>query len=79
MDAGNPELVEARRRGLKIKFSRRMVDAYPRAIELVASGRVDVASIVTHRIDLAAAPALFRALADSESGLGKVLIYPNGQ
>jgi L-iditol 2-dehydrogenase len=70
---------EARRRGLKIKFSRRMVDAYPRAIELVASGRVDVASIVTHRIDLAAAPALFRALADSESGLGKVLIYPNGQ
>jgi hypothetical protein len=28
---------------------------------------------------LAAAPALFRALADSESGLGKVLIYPNGQ
>ena len=45
----------------------------------VASGRVDVASIVTHRIDLAAAPALFRALADCESGLGKVLIYPNGQ
>jgi L-iditol 2-dehydrogenase len=31
---------EARRRGLKIKFARRMGDDYPRAIELVASGRV---------------------------------------
>ena len=59
---------DARRRGLKIKFSRRMVDAYPGAIELVASGRIDVASIVTHRIDLAATPELFRALADSEPG-----------
>jgi L-iditol 2-dehydrogenase len=70
---------EARRRGLKIKFSRRMVDAYPRAIELIASGRVDVASIVTHRVDLAAAPDMFRVLAKSAPGLGKVLIYPNGQ
>ena len=69
---------EARRRGLKIKFSRRMVDAYPRAIELVATGRVDVASIVTHRVELAAAPAMFHALADSEPEFGKVLIYPNG-
>lgn len=70
---------EARRRGLKIRFSRRMVDAYPRAIALVASRRVDVASIVTHRIDLAATPDMFRALAESAPGLGKVLIYPNGQ
>ena len=70
---------EPRRRGLKIKFSRRMVDAYPRAVQLVASRRVDVASIVTHRIDLGATPAMFRALADSAPGLGKVLIYPNGQ
>lgn len=70
---------EARRRGLKIKFSRRMVDAYPRATELVATRRVDVASVVTHRIDLAASPEMFRALADGEPGLGKALIYPNGQ
>jgi L-iditol 2-dehydrogenase len=31
---------EARRRGLKIKFVRRMGDDYPRAIDLVSSGRV---------------------------------------
>ncbi len=53
-DVYTPPAAEARRRGLTIKFSRRMADAYPRAIELVASGRVDVASVVTHRIDLAA-------------------------
>jgi len=70
---------EARRRGLKIKFSRRMGDIYPRAIDLIASGRVDVSTIVTHSIDLAATPGMFRALADSEPGLGKVLIYPNGR
>jgi L-iditol 2-dehydrogenase len=70
---------DARRRGLKIKFSRRANAIYPRAIDLIASGRVDVSSVVTHSVDLAAAPGMFRALADSEPGLGKVLIYPNGQ
>jgi threonine dehydrogenase-like Zn-dependent dehydrogenase len=54
-----------------------MLDAYPRDIELVASGQVDVASIVTDRIDLAAAPDMFRSLADGAPGLGKVLIYPD--
>ena len=78
-DAYTLPAAEARRRGLKIKFSRRMGDVYPRAIELVASGRVDLSTVVTHSIDLAAAPGMFRALADSEPGLGKVLIYPNGQ
>lgn len=70
---------EARRRGLKIKFARRMGDVYPRAIDLVASGRVDVTTLVTHRVDLAAAPDMFRALADNEPGFVKVLIYPNKQ
>lgn len=39
----------ARRRGLKIKFVRRMGDDYPRAICLVSSGRVNVKTVVTHR------------------------------
>jgi threonine dehydrogenase-like Zn-dependent dehydrogenase len=54
-----------------------MVDACPRAIEIVAARRVDVASIVIDRIDLAATPDMLRALAESAPGLGKVLIYPN--
>ena len=69
---------EARRRALKIKFARRMGEVYPRAIELVASGKVDVASMVSHRIDLDEGPATFRALAASEPGYVKALIYPNG-
>jgi L-iditol 2-dehydrogenase len=70
---------EARRRGLKIKFARRMGQVYPRAIELVASGRIDVASMVSHRVDLDATPGVFRALAENAPGYIKALIYPNGE
>lgn len=69
---------EARRRGLSIKFSRRMGNVYPRAIELVATGRVDVMSLISHRIGLDEAPDVFRRLADGEPGFVKALIYPNG-
>jgi L-iditol 2-dehydrogenase len=69
---------EARRRGLKIKFVRRMGDDYPRAIELVTSVRVNVRAIVTHREGLTAAPEVFEALAQGRSGYVKALLYPNG-
>ena len=38
----------ARRKGLTIKLVRRMKLTYPRAIDLVSSGLVDVSSLVTH-------------------------------
>jgi L-iditol 2-dehydrogenase len=69
---------EARRRGLKIKFARRMGEVYPRAIELVAGGKVDVASLVTHEVALDEAPDTFRNHADNAPGYIKSLIYPNG-
>lgn len=69
---------DARRRGLKIKFARRMGEVYPRAIALVAQGKVDVVSMVSHRIGLAETPGVFQALADNTPGYNKVLIYPNG-
>ena len=69
---------EARRRGLKIKFVRRMGDDYPRAINLVSSGRVNVRALVTHRESLNAAPELFEALAQNRPGYLKALLYPNG-
>jgi L-iditol 2-dehydrogenase len=68
---------EARRRALKIKFARRMGEVYPRAIALVMSGKVDVASMVTHRVGLDEAPGAFEALAENSPGYIKVLIYPN--
>jgi L-iditol 2-dehydrogenase len=67
---------EARRRALSIKFSRRMGHVYPRAIDLVSQGRVDVAAIVSHIIALEDAPATFAALADNADGFLKVLIDP---
>jgi L-iditol 2-dehydrogenase len=69
---------DARRRGLKIKFARRMGEVYPRAIRLVEEGKVDVVSIVSHRVGLEETPGVFQALADNAPGYVKVLIYPNG-
>ena len=65
---------DARRRGLKIKFSRRMGDVYPLAIQFLAAGKVDVRSIVTHRVGLEEAPGVFAALAEDAPGYGKALI-----
>ncbi len=69
---------EARRRGLNIKFSRRMGHVYPRAIELVALGKVDVEAVVSHRFPLAEGPAAFRRHAANEAGMVKSMIYPGG-
>jgi L-iditol 2-dehydrogenase len=49
---------EARRRGLKIKFLRRMSDDYPRAID--PAGRVNVRALVTHRESLNGHPRYLR-------------------
>jgi len=62
----------ARRKGLTIKLVRRMKHTYPRAIELVSKGLVDVRSIVTHRFPLAEAREAFR-VAERREGL-KIII-----
>jgi L-iditol 2-dehydrogenase len=62
----------ARRKGLTIKMVRRMKHTYPRAIDLVSKGLVDVRSIVTHRFPLEQTAEAFR-LAARREGL-KVLI-----
>jgi L-iditol 2-dehydrogenase len=64
----------ARRKGLTIKLSRRMNRVYPRAIRLVESGRVDVRSMVTQDLPLAAFETAF-AIAARRDGL-KVVIRP---
>ncbi len=62
----------ARRKGLTIKLVRRMKHIYPRAIELVSNGLIDVRSLVTHRFPLNQAVEAFRFAARRE-GL-KVMI-----
>jgi L-iditol 2-dehydrogenase len=62
----------ARRKGLTIKLVRRMKHTYPRAIDMVSKGLVDVTSLVTHRFPLEQAAEAFR-VAERREGL-KVII-----
>jgi L-iditol 2-dehydrogenase len=62
----------ARRKGLTLKLVRRMKLTYPRAIQLVESGKVNVRSLVTHTFPLAHAAEAF-AMAARREGL-KVVI-----
>ena len=64
----------ARRKGLTIAMSRRMNDAYPRAIALAASGRVDLASLVTRTAPMTEVADAF-AVAARRDGL-KVVVRP---
>jgi L-iditol 2-dehydrogenase len=56
----------ARRKGLTIKLVRRMKHTYPRAIEMVSKGLVDVRSLVTHCFPLDQAVEAFEVAARRE-------------
>ena len=64
----------ARRKGLTVKWVRRMKHTYPRAIDLVSNGLVDVRSLVTHRFPLEQAVEAFE-VAYRREGI-KVVINP---
>lgn len=65
-----------RRKGLTIKLSRRMGHVYPRAIKLVADGRVKLEPLVTHRFTLEQAPQAFALQAAYGDGVVKTVIEP---
>jgi L-iditol 2-dehydrogenase len=64
----------ARRKGLTIAMVRRMNEVYPRAIDLVSRGVVDVDSLVTRHAGLDSVADAFTGAAD-RTGL-KVIIEP---
>ncbi len=64
----------ARRKGLTLKFSRRMKNTYSRAIRLVASGRVKVTDLITHRFPLTQADKAFALNSAYEDGVVKVVV-----
>lgn len=66
----------ARRKGLDLRFSRRMIRTYPHAIALVEAGLVDLDALVSHEFALADFDAAFRTAVRRE-GL-KVIIRPAG-
>lgn len=65
----------ARRKGITVKWVRRMKFTYPRAIALVERGRVDVRSLVTHRFPLERIGDAFET-ARRRDGL-KVVVQPD--
>jgi len=64
----------ARRKGLTILLSRRMKHAYPRAIQLVERGQIDVKALVSHRFPLAKTPDAFALNSEYRDQVLKVLI-----
>lgn len=65
---------QARRKGLDLRFSRRMGRVYPRAIRLVTDGRVNVRAVATHHFELERAPEAFRLQAAREDGIIKSVV-----
>jgi len=64
----------ARRKGVTVRLSRRMKHTWPRALALAMSGRVDLASLVTHRFPLARAAEAFALNAGYRDEVVKVVI-----
>jgi len=64
----------ARRKELEIKMVRRFCHDYPAAIELVASGRVDVKSMVTHTFPLEKIEDAFRIVENYADGVIRAVI-----
>jgi len=64
----------ARRKGLDLRFARRMNLVYPQAIALAASGTVDLHAVVSDRFPLSDAPAALASAARREGH--KVMVLP---
>ena len=64
-----------RRKGLTLLMCRRMKHVYPRTIPLVASGQVDLKSLITHRFPLSQASEAFRMNAKYEDNVVKTIIF----
>ncbi len=67
---------EYRRKELTVQYVRRSRHAARQAIGLVTSGRLDVASWVTHEMDLDGAPKAFDLVEHYADGIVKAVIHP---
>ena len=64
----------ARRKGLTLKFCRRMKHTYPRALRMVEGGRVDLRGLVSHRFPLSRAAEAFALNAAYRDKVVKVIV-----
>lgn len=63
-----------RRKELTVRWCRRFRHDFPRAIALAASGKVDLAALITHRFPLEEANAAFELVAQSADNVLKVSV-----
>ncbi len=63
-----------RRKGLTIKYVRRMKHTYPRAIAMVRDGLIDVDTVATHRFSLDEVITAYPLVAAHDDGVVKVII-----
>ena len=64
----------ARRKGLTVRFCRRMKHTYPRAIKLVEAGRIDVRCLISHRFPLAKVSEAFALNSAYDDRVVKVIV-----
>jgi L-iditol 2-dehydrogenase len=63
-----------RRKGLTIKYVRRMKHTYPRAIAMVRDGLIDINTLVTHRFPLDQVAMAYPLVASRSDGAMKIII-----
>ena len=68
---------EARRRGISIKFSRRMGEVYERTISMVEKGLVCLDDLATHTYSLNDGEQAFLNNLDYKDNVLKSIIFPN--
>lgn len=67
----------ARRKEIKIVYSRRMKHVYPAAISLATTGLVDIERLATHRFSLDQTVQGFETAAQYQDGVVRAMILPN--
>lgn len=65
-----------RRKGVGIKLVRRMKHTYPRTIQMVADGSIDLKTLITHRLPLFGVGEAMELLSHYRDGVVKAVINP---
>ena len=72
------QAITARRSGLTLKFVRRFNPKdFPRALDMIASGQVQVASLIRHRFPLDEMTPAYKMLHEYADGSFKTIIHPH--
>ncbi len=66
--------IQAMRKGLTLRFVRRMKDAFPRALDLVERGQVDLQGLISHQVPFAEVVEAFRRAEARGPGFFKTVV-----